>query len=998
MCYLVVERYSVCRCLYYKHPVDMCSAYGQPHHPIQERTVLVGYSCEEHSNYQPQQETSSRAGYSDSGYGTASHGSARPNRGQKSSHLNRMSVLNPPLASRIGVMGFELDDTLRSKDNLARKESDETSMKEDQEGVRLDSEKKSAREEVENQGQTVKSEMGESGMISETPNPTALKYDDGSNALSQIPTHENVNFPPAVQSNEEILHTATGEDSKTADDSTFLYSSRSGFPQVTDDPNHPIYLDSLRSRLVDSEAYFTSLSELERMVWLNSSLSIQKSEISETGSSSEGQRNITSFVPYPEVSNHLLEYDLDLPKPLPDDVIARVCGSEAASEPFRLLLECRNITMRTYLNLRRLQLTGFCGTQFSMIFMDRHRPNVARLLMIDISKIIELLKILESWLQESAKTMPLFLPFELVAALFDSTIPDSFEFWLSSLDFFDELFERGAYKHMFHILHLVWLYVCMLDVGVVSYAGAHLNDIPSQFHPKDAFGIYIKHPNRFLLEREAVEYFSITVRRCSLQCLDEFHDGKAVWIFSHHDWNPSDRLYLSTTVTAFADIWGPLWKAIDQKESNKYAAYIVGNGSILPWKHNQTRDPALKEYELFCHWVSDEMLDADVDPLLFSDKDHRSFDGSEDLLIGAPTPEIVALNISFGCQLSISKARQRLRDMGRLCILGAARQYTYSDESQYQLQIGYSGVNASATKQYKRNAGQTLKKVLVELWTMEPGLRDPRILKDLHGVEVSLCTHNAQRVSLAYLLGLNCMRSLLADFNWKNEQYKTEHFETLKDTSRQFRQSEVAFREQFEHAVMLCLKMLSKTGVDRKKNFSVFLSSTCTPKPEIATLVATEHSWIGLLKDTTTDCAMAAFGDQCLEFKHKETARCGGSGRSAFLTAIVPNELAESLPITKFRPVGNPESASWVWHWSVENLREGQGFWLAERGTLRLRGHLEDGGLVVEWGSWALKSSMKFFAGKEYPHREYTEVDQSGEESVRPIPVLIISDRARDVG
>ncbi|CZR53038.1 uncharacterized protein PAC_02916 [Phialocephala subalpina] len=74
MCYLVVERYSVCRCLYYQHSVDMCSAYGTKNHPIQERTVLVGYACEKHSNNQ-QEASSSRDGYSDSGYGTASHGS-----------------------------------------------------------------------------------------------------------------------------------------------------------------------------------------------------------------------------------------------------------------------------------------------------------------------------------------------------------------------------------------------------------------------------------------------------------------------------------------------------------------------------------------------------------------------------------------------------------------------------------------------------------------------------------------------------------------------------------------------------------------------------------------------------------------------------------------------------------------------------------------------------------------------------------------------------------
>jgi hypothetical protein len=76
MCYLVVERYSVCRCLYYQHSVDMCAAYGTQGHPIQERTILIGYTCEKHSMHQEQEDFGSREGYSDSGYGTASHGSS----------------------------------------------------------------------------------------------------------------------------------------------------------------------------------------------------------------------------------------------------------------------------------------------------------------------------------------------------------------------------------------------------------------------------------------------------------------------------------------------------------------------------------------------------------------------------------------------------------------------------------------------------------------------------------------------------------------------------------------------------------------------------------------------------------------------------------------------------------------------------------------------------------------------------------------------------------
>jgi hypothetical protein len=109
------------------------------------------------------------------------------------------------------------------------------------------------------------------------------------------------------------------------------------------------------------------------------------------------------------------------------------------------------------------------------------------------------------------------------------------------------------------------------------------------------------------------------------------------------------------------------------------------------------RDPPL-EQELFCHWVDDEAWDEDVGSLLSSNVDLRLFNGLEDLPIGAPTLEIGAFNINDKCQLSASKARQRLRGMGRLCILGAKRQYRYNNGSQYQLQVGYSRVNASATK------------------------------------------------------------------------------------------------------------------------------------------------------------------------------------------------------------------------------------------------------------------------------------------------------------
>lgn len=69
MCIQIIERFSVCRCIYYRHAVDPCPARAQRHHglvknctsietsqtcadthpcSVQEKTVFVGYACERH--------------------------------------------------------------------------------------------------------------------------------------------------------------------------------------------------------------------------------------------------------------------------------------------------------------------------------------------------------------------------------------------------------------------------------------------------------------------------------------------------------------------------------------------------------------------------------------------------------------------------------------------------------------------------------------------------------------------------------------------------------------------------------------------------------------------------------------------------------------------------------------------------------------------------------------------------------------------------------------
>jgi hypothetical protein len=82
MCYQIVERYSVCRCLYYRHSVDPCQRYGQRGHSTTEKTVLVGYACPDHSSRskKSREDDSKSSGGSRHWRGDSGYSSGHPSR------------------------------------------------------------------------------------------------------------------------------------------------------------------------------------------------------------------------------------------------------------------------------------------------------------------------------------------------------------------------------------------------------------------------------------------------------------------------------------------------------------------------------------------------------------------------------------------------------------------------------------------------------------------------------------------------------------------------------------------------------------------------------------------------------------------------------------------------------------------------------------------------------------------------------------------------------
>lgn len=323
----------------------------------------------------------------------------------------------------------------------------------------------------------------------------------------------------------------------------------------------------------------------------------------------------------------------------------------------------------------------------------------------------------------------------------------------------------------------------------------------------------------------------------------------------------------------------------------------------------------------------------------------------------------------------------------------------------YQLQVGYSGVNASAGIQYKKIPGRNLKGILVEQWAMFPDIRRPELLEDLYGLEVSMCTKNARRIQLSELLSRGCMRNLLQSFPWPSDDYREEYFKTLETNCFAKLQSDAVFRTIFGEAVLISLCFLKETGVNHENQLLVFLSSPATPKPELAALALKEHSWIGLLRDSPGSCALAMFGDNCLEFKHEKGSSCGNPGRSTLRTSLIMNKF-QPPPFLRINALSSFKGKSvekdeviWGSWWCITEQKAGKRMWLGKNGTLSVSGYLTDETLLVDWrASPATLGFKKLMRKTAAPHREYLEIDRSPvEERVRPLPVFVLAEpRSQD--
>ena len=634
------------------------------------------------------------------------------------------------------------------------------------------------------------------------------------------------------------------------------------------------------------------------------------------------------------------------------------------------------IMARVCCNVSILQKEGICQNGISLIALYHLRPEVASLQFLKVPQITKLASLFYSvydavsWGFDVQRIIPQVTitgnsDALLLALLGDmETIADNFADWL---------FGSSSTVGFQRLVSVCRVISHVLDLAVVTYCGNHLSSLDRRFFGRDIQRFEIHQP-------DAREKFCVIVKRRSLSCLDSFLHGKQVWVFHYgEDALKSSledtRLCLSTTIEAFADIWGPVWKTMSKNgDENLVLRYNVGLGVIVSWS---SHSPKVLQGEVLCHWASS--VDVIAETAAINVKSHPR------LVIGGPGVRITA---NETCKSSINSLIESLQSQGCLRPCGTAKARRYKDSEGVQIQIGHFGLQVGYQATYKYRPGTTWKERIIERWKMEPDKRNPRLLEYKCGVEVSLCTLNTRRRRLLHVLASKTMRCYLSSmiFEWPDQQCENAFYNALNSEDIQAFYNLYVLRKDWRNALGLavswCFEELLHTGVDSSGDLQAFYSSSAFGEQEWWTTIRhKDNTWVGMLKDTEHCATMAIATESCFEFTEYPGQHCRQRPGHGDQFSIFETKLVGGCVDVLEMP-GRACSSN-------------QKLSIGPAGSLKILSRLLGGGLLVHWKDrpfYNLGRTPKMLS-RVLADVEYNELmrDHFLEDAEKGIPIFVAS-------
>jgi hypothetical protein len=429
-----------------------------------------------------------------------------------------------------------------------------------------------------------------------------------------------------------------------------------------------------------------------------------------------------------------------------------------------------------------------------------------------------------------------------------------------------------------HILAIGRVTALLLDLALLSYTGSHGCRFDNDYLQKDVRNFEVGWENTPLK-------FRCSLTR--LACLHEFLDKREVWVFelqpSNSRWEASHNrpMAILTKMEDFADIWGPVYAVPGPENSNAIRQYNVSKGIICRVKGGT--QSALRN-AIKCHWYT-RMSWVRGLAMKFLPPSEDYYLSPDDLLL---------INGDWGIMKEKTTCEYTLNQYeanygGLLNGLGTGDSTWRWDTR--SVSIGFSKiVGVSVTGIQKRIPDTPLKQKILDKW-QNAERRNPHVLNQSLGVEVSHCTGNARRVAVKTILTLKPMAHALdRQFpGWRAKPWGWLFWTAIsgrEDSAieKVWKDFEV-YRSQMAQLICFALDLLSPTGVEESKLSVAFLNNG---QEASLNLEVKMNTWALLLKDTPLTASFAIVNEKCLLccVPNHSAATCSASGSEMALTTL----------------------------------------------------------------------------------------------------------------
>jgi hypothetical protein len=413
-----------------------------------------------------------------------------------------------------------------------------------------------------------------------------------------------------------------------------------------------------------------------------------------------------------------------------------------------------------------------------------------------------------------------------------------------------------AVLKVYDILVLCRILTLILDLGVVSYVGSHGSRFDLDFLAQDHSELRVTPQSKSNIG------FRFSLKR--LACLDEFLNNKPVWTFQllwvvTRDSHLLDRpLSILTSIEAFADTWGPIWKVPAGKHfPNCIRQLNVSTGWICRTENAMS---CSIEGATPCHWFNSSgglplPLPQDCDSALIRE--------NQKLLIGGLNNSSLETNETCSYQLNDLETGYGLY----MTPLGTATSSWTMSERQVGVSASqYIGVTLLGTQ--KKVPCTTQKQAIWNKWTNQPSRANPRILNSYLGVEISHCTGNARRIQLRELFAMKPVQALIGrQFpDWISSDFGLSLYKAFHSTEDTLIEEtwvkHCKSRIQIAEIVCCVLEMLEKTGSVPGRFSAAFLNQN---RELSMPLDLRLNSWAEFLEDSHLTAIYAIFNGRCLD-------------------------------------------------------------------------------------------------------------------------------------